>query len=643
MLSSLNQCFIQSWEHPEAHRRQLSPYISGTSAISLYSCPVWQAWLHTFWTQQSFCLAEHVHLGQCTWHPRRHGWGSLRPGTCTCTPHPWPGRDSFRPLQVTAGLSGQLPLPPRRLTPGTAPRMRHRAGGHSPQNRGAGRGAGADRGTASGSPCSPGSRGYPAGCPSPAVPLLPRGEGAGCGETPRGLPVTMAISGRYRGAGAVPRSGVPRGGARGATAPRYRSQSRPRQPRSPAAPPRALRPEGRRRPPSVPSPPGWREGGGAGGGGRRGGGWPGSGGGQLPPGLGGVRPRGSAAGCAGGSRGPGGGAGAGGGGFFFWGGEDEWGENGDCRLRLFLSSSRGSRIAAAAAAAAARRERGAEGCGALGEAGSSGSSLLPSWWPWCAAPRGRSQRAPAAAARDAFLQGSKLMRSPRPPPPAPLPPSPLAPRTPASASPARHPRLFLPTVWTIPATCPSWKKLWINCWKATTSASDRISEVSRPARAGRPAMSPSPAAVPGAAAAPARRLRPSRPPALPRHLSPPAKRSALPAGPPVCVGMNIDIASIDMVSEVNMVSGGRARPAPGLSPGSRPPVSRPSFLTKSPLSRRAVAGLRGAPSAALFAWKLYFPGDALSSFPPLPLSLPAAVSGSVPGRRFAPSRLLLLL
>jgi hypothetical protein len=30
--------------------------------------------------------------------------------------------------------------------------------------------------------------------------------------------------------------------------------------------------------------------------------------------------------------------------------------------------------------------------------------------------------------------------------------------------------------------------------------------------------------------------------------------AALPAGPPVCVGMNIDIASIDMVSEVNMVS-----------------------------------------------------------------------------------------
>lgn len=74
--------------------------------------------------------------------------------------------------------------------------------------------------------------------------------------------------------------------------------------------------------------------------------------------------------------------------------------------------------------------------------------------------------------------------------------------------------------------------------------------MSRPARAGRPAV-PSPAAVPGAAAAPARRLKQS---------------SALLAGPPVCVGMNIDIASIDMVSEVNMVSSGRAQPAPGLFP-----------------------------------------------------------------------------
>lgn len=94
--------------------------------------------------------------------------------------------------------------------------------------------------------------------------------------------------GGSRGPGAVPRSGVPRGGARGATAPRCRP--RPRQPRCPGAPARALRREGRRRPLSVPSPPGWREGGGAGGGGRRRGGWPGSGGGQLPPGLGGVRP-----------------------------------------------------------------------------------------------------------------------------------------------------------------------------------------------------------------------------------------------------------------------------------------------------------------------------------------------------------------
>lgn len=44
---------------------------------------------------------------------------------------------------------------------------------------------------------------------------------------------------------------------------------------------------------------------------------------------------------------------------------------------------------------------------------------------------------------------------------------------------------------------------------------------------------------------------------------------ALPAGPPVCVGMNIDIASIDMVSEVNMVSAA----LPGL-----PPIPCPCVL-----------------------------------------------------------------
>lgn len=41
----------------------------------------------------------------------------------------------------------------------------------------------------------------------------------------------------------------------------------------------------------------------------------------------------------------------------------------------------------------------------------------------------------------------------------------------------------------------------------------------------------------------------------PRRLTPPA---APPAGPPVDVGMRIEIASIDVVSEVNMVSDPRA-------------------------------------------------------------------------------------
>jgi len=56
-------------------------------------------------------------------------------------------------------------------------------------------------------------------------------------------------------------------------------------------------------------------------------------------------------------------------------------------------------------------------------------------------------------------------------------------------------------------------------------------------------------------------------------------------GPPVCVGMNIDIASIDMVSEVNMVSAGPPQgcpraPAPLSGPtvlGQRPPLTGPSF------------------------------------------------------------------
>lgn len=462
----------------------LTLHVFGTSAISLHYISVWQAW-------QSFCLANHVHLGQCCWQPRRHGWRQPHARhlsmhtTSLAVAQPDSGPCRSRQGSQAKSFSGRSGSP-RAAFPGCATGQV----GTVPQNRAAGRGAGEDRGTASGSPLSSSSRGDPAGFPGPAVPLLPRGDGAAWGKHCGGCRRASPPPGGYRGAGAGQRSGVPRGGARGATAPRCRP--RPRQPRSPA-PHFGLSARGDggapSLPPSIPSPPGWRA---AAGGGEAAGRAPAEGSflrGSAASGRGA-----GAAGCAGGSRGPGGAAGAGGGGFLFWGGRARWGENGDCRLRLFLSGSRGSRIAAAAAAAAARRERGEEGCGALGEAGSSGSSLLPSWWPWSAAPRGRSQRAPAAA-RDAFLQGNKLMRSPRPPPPAPLPPSPLVPCTPASASPARHPRLSLPTVWTIPATCPSWKKLWINCWRATTSACGRISEVSGPARAllpGDPPRTPRP-------------------------------------------------------------------------------------------------------------------------------------------------------
>lgn len=56
-----------------------------------------------------------------------------------------------------------------------------------------------------------------------------------------------------------------------------------------------------------------------------------------------------------------------------------------------------------------------------------------------------------------------------------------------------------------------------------------------------------------------------------------------PVGPPVDVGMRIDVASIDMVSEVNMVSGLATGPAAGLTQMRNGPVPVPSaFRWRSP-------------------------------------------------------------
>lgn len=143
---------------------------------------------------------------------------------------------------------------------------------------------------------------------------------------------------------------------------------------------------------------------------------PGTGGGRLPPGLGDGRPRGGHSRVRG--RPPrlrrwGGGGG------FFWGGV---GRGGGGRTGTVASAS----SSAAARAAGSRRQQllllllrggspGAEGCGVLGEAGSSGSSPLPSWWPWCVAPRGRSRRAEPGTALMA-LPPSPLPNLPLPPP-----------------------------------------------------------------------------------------------------------------------------------------------------------------------------------------------------------------------------------
>lgn len=157
------------------------------------------------------------------------------------------------------------------------------------------------------------SRRAAARIPSPSRRGAPRG-------LRRGYPRLRAAGGVAGGAG------VPRGGAGGATASRYRPRRAPSSPRRPLLGLSAGR-DGSALPFSPPllSPP-FPAGGKAAGraaacgdGGRRGSRRPGSGGGRLPPGLGGVRPRGGRR-RAGGSRRPGSGVGAGGGGYLgFWG------------------------------------------------------------------------------------------------------------------------------------------------------------------------------------------------------------------------------------------------------------------------------------------------------------------------------------
>lgn len=357
--------------------------------------------------------------------------GASGPVTSRCTLHacPWWGHP---PAPYGSGRHSSLSCPSG-LPPGTAPRTHRGAGGdsHPSWSRWRSRKGSLPQGW--GQACAPSAR------PGVGQPPLTRLQGISSVCLAALLPPreSSRLPEKKGPAGRRPLHGVLGGASASGQGPQPTGRACPKAaPGEPRAP-RALRQEGRRRSPLPSRLAGRRRGerrrAGTTGGGEAGGRAPAEGGflrGSAASGRG-V----GAAGCAGSSRGPGSSVGAGVGGFFFFllGGRGgrSGGENWDCRLRLFLSGSRGSRIAAVAAAAA-RRESGAEGCGALGEAGSSGSSPLPSWWPWSAAPRGRSQRAPAAA-RDAFRQGNKPMSPPplsrsrcRPRPPAlcPLPPPP---------------------------------------------------------------------------------------------------------------------------------------------------------------------------------------------------------------------------
>lgn len=85
-------------------------------------------------------------------------------------------------------------------------------------------------------------------------------------------------------------------------------------------------------------------------------------------------------------------------------------------------------------------------------------------------------------------------------------------------------------------TCPSLKTPWINYWKDTTFASGQTLEVCQQAFH-----------------------------VLSWFCGADLTLFCVLQGPPVAVGMSIDVASIDMVSEVNMVSCGAAQVCPCLS------------------------------------------------------------------------------
>lgn len=245
-----------------------------------------------------------------------------------------------------------------------------------------------------------------------------------------------------------------------------------------------------------------------------------------------------------------------------------------------LRASAAAAAAAAGAAPAAGRGGGgappppcrgaAEGCGASREGGCWASSPRRCWWPWSAARRGRVGRAPGEHAR---LAGG--------PPP-----------DPTLCTPVPSPSVNDPGNM-------SFVKETVD--KLLKGYDIRLRPDFGGKRGARP-CGKRPFGAGGLGGGGRRRQRGAGGPvrgaarAEPSLLTP---RRALPAGPPVCVGMNIDIASIDMVSEVNMVSArprrGRPRRAP--PPGRRP--SPPGACTGRTLpAERGVLGWPGAASPA---------------------------------------------